>query len=596
MLMRKIFYATIITAIFLSACSSLNSSYQKHLKRSIDQMNDMEYNEAIDTLNNMLEKDLPGDRFEERRTYLVEDLISEAEYMQEHIDSLTSQYESAMEAYNNLDEDNLESLASAYTQLSESINAFGDMTQLDMHKELSDSLDEVEAIISDKIASYEKDFNDGLENANFTKSETALNKINEAAETLSYGFSDDLYETYEQLNEKYQEEINKYAQLPLEVAAWEKEVVKNDIGSIHMLGARATNDIYEVYIKLTDDYVKAGNNLTLSPQLITKSGDKLSAYQTKLVNYDDYAMLVYMFENYNHEQVDDIVRIEFEGEKEVTVEFDGNADDTVDIAGVKVITGTFSPDISVKSSNYTVNVKEIEVTKEEMTFTGTVEPTKDINLQEIHGVYFPVSHQKYTIGNLSYPNENEYYKGTENDFSINMDLSTPLTEINQIANVQLYGEPFAFDFAEEKQVEQEESIFLYNLPANIDGKPYYQQGLEGLVKNQAKKTVAADSILYLDRYSSTSIFELGGNYKTLKTTLHITEDGIKEEYDDLEVQFYSYTKDGESELIHTETLKEKHKAKDIEVDLKGVDRLMIKFDIPLFKSFPGIILEEPFIE
>src|SRR5690625_2676225 len=595
--MRKLIFALVATTLFLGACSSsTNTSYQKNLKKSIDQMNEMAYDDAIKTLNTMLEKDLPGDRFEPRRTYIVENLIDEAEYMKDHIDSLTESYELAMDLYEQVDKEDLDSLVETYKALENAITSFGDMTQLDMHKELTEAKEDIESALGTLIASYEKDFHDGIEQEDFSISLDALNALQYAADIVPGYYPDDIYALTEELREIYNTEIEKYSQLPISVTAWSDEIVKNDLGSIELIGAQATDSSFKLYVKLTDDHAKAGSALSLSPELITKNGHKLGAYNNRQVTYEDYTMLVYTFDNYENEPVENIVRADFGSENEYTVDFSGKADSLVDIPGVKSITGTFSPDITLKHDDYTIHVTEIDVAKEEMIFKGTINPTKDITLRDYHGVYFPASHKKHTIGSSGFSRDDEFYGGTEQEFSIHTALNYPVTEYNDTARIQLYNLPFVFNFADEKEGKLEKSEFLHVLPSNSPAEPYYNQGIKKIVKNQDKKTVDSNSLLYIDSYSSDHTIELGSHYKTLTTTLHITEAGKDEDYGDFEVNFYAYNADGDNDLLHSETLKEKHKAKELKIDVKGVDRLIIEFKTPFFKSFPGIILEKPFVE
>src|SRR5699024_3407680 len=141
-----------------------------------------------------------------------------------------------------------------------------------MHKELSDALLDVETIITELITSYENDFHDGIENTDFAKSEDALHQITYAADILPGSFPEGIRQIHDELRELYNEEIQKYAQLPLKVTAWDNEIVNNDLGSIEMFGVRSSTNLYELFVKLTDGHAKDGSNIKLNPQLITKNG------------------------------------------------------------------------------------------------------------------------------------------------------------------------------------------------------------------------------------------------------------------------------------------------------------------------------------
>lgn len=604
--MKKIIYALLATSLLMTACSSTNSSYQKNLKESIKLMNDMEYDKAIETLRKTIDKDLTGDRFKARRSELAYNLIDEAEYMSEHIESLAATYEETIAEYNDFKKEessDFEAVYHVYRSLEDAINQFSDLTQLDMYKELDEASKDIEKLATEAVTSLEQEFNDSLKENKFTKSEQALNDLSKANDYLPESIlGEDLYTKLDEMEQQLEEAKEKYAFLPTEVTKWEKEIVKNDFGSITQKGIKENDYNYELFVSLTDGFAKAISELTIEPSFILKDGSKIdNAKINEIVYGKDETLLLLSLNKSEERTLDDIVRVDWNipslKEESFQLDYDAKADDRVELPGIEAVVVSKNPEIKIEKDKLTIDIHSLEVDKGSVTLAGKIIPKEDVEIKDFVNMMLPLS-RTANLKDHFYAEVIELYKGTEKEFSFQTDLDTPITASNNISYVNLFGEPLVLDLAEGKVIDGPEQTFLYDRAFDVSSKIFIGDDYQSLLINQDNKAVDFNSaISSINRYSYDRFF-LNNEFETFTTTFHVLEKNKNMDYEDITITFTILDED-RSEIGEkkTFTISKGHKPTDVSIDVKGAYYLDVNYSSPFGgEGNPGIILEKPYVK
>lgn len=603
--MRKFFMTTILLSVLIiSACSSTNGTYTKDLKKAKELMDEQTYGEAIEVLENLIENVIPGDDYEHGRLLLVEELKSDAEYMEEHFAELENKYEIAMELYDEAiasDPINLSLYIEAMRSLDNAIEALVEIEDSKMYKDLVAAKDD----LTEKLEAYANTIQDEIDKSlaelDFTTAEEKLNELRE----FSYEFydivSDGVVAEYE---EKIQEERDRFVYVPETILEWNEVIHESDAGTIGFSGIREVDNTIEVFVTYTGDYDEITDSIDFEPSIILSNGDKVNGSIESNRKYEDKLVRVYQFSSYDEFSIDEIVRFDVEipmvQEKALQIDFAGvDEAKTTEIEGIESIKEVHRPDWDLKAKDYEVVVDKLFVDKYEIEISGVIKPEKDLTIVESSSAYLPFTDERSNanVGFFGSSSEIDIYKGTEKEFEITHSFSAPISEFNHELKLLIYGQNIHVNLLDGSIIEDAGAVSITEFTGSRNSE--YVGFLDSEQKellNQSDKRVAIDSVIYDGSYSTTSTYNIGNDFKKFETTVHVHKDYSGVDYGTTELTIYVGKGDDEEE-VYSKVIEEDHKPLDISVDVKKADYLKIETKADSGdKGTQKLILESPIVK
>ena len=583
--MRKLLTLVLIsTLLFIAACSSSsNSGFHKELEKANDFMNEMKYEEALEVLNKLKTDFLPKDKYEAGRTELVDQLIRDAEYMATHIESLKSDYESAMEVYEetkSTDEVEFNLYEEALNAVNYTLNQFNDMQQLDMYQELVDARDDLLGKIENLVDTLVDSFEKSLDEQNFAQAENDLDQLWD----IHYRFDEDAidYEVLDEYAVKLQEQLDRFVFTPDLFVEWNEEIIKDELGTIQFKGVKnANNNIYAA-ISFQGDYAKILDELTFRTEIIYGNGDARSGSSYETRYYKDETIVVYQFGAGEGLNVDDILRFIIEvpavEEEAIRIAFE-NVDLNKDyvLPGLLAISGEYRPNITIVEERFDIEIHEILVDKYNIEISGFIKPKVDGQVNELNSVYIPLSQQRRTSGTgwfgASYM---DLYEGTQKEFNYSYSFNEPITEEDEFISFRLFDHNIFINLKTGDIEKLTDPYFIGGVYYSTSNTTVgYRESEKDTFINQNGDRTPAETVLA--KGSAYGSFYIGNNFETFSATLTVPEDRATGEYGTTEVVFYSVMGEEETEIASF-TVKENHKPMDIEVDITGVKVLKIELN------------------
>ncbi|GAA0469585.1 NPCBM/NEW2 domain-containing protein [Alkalibacillus silvisoli] len=597
--MRKVLFTfSIASLMLLMACGS-DDAFQNDLETVIDQMNDMDYDEAIAKLQE-LEEGLVGDQYETGRINLVSGMLNEAEYMSENIAELEEMYNSAMEHVDEAtasEDRDIELYSHALSSIDQTLNRFEDMTQLDMYQDLEGKRDELsEEILGDWLPSLQEGIESDLESQNFAEAEMQLNEMNRLHQMMPEEIREGVVSEYDEM---IAEERERFVFIPEIVDGWNETVIDNDEGSIEVEGVRNIDSGVEVVISFNDYYKNISDQLAFSPRMILSDSDTVSGSLAETRLLEDKAITKYHFSTMGGDiQVDDISRMDveapFEQEEAIQVAFDGT-DGEYEIPGIESIKELHRPEWTLDGDNFEVEIDRFFVEDHNIEITGVIKAEEDITIDETSRAYLPFTKEENDTRGFG-SNEVELYADTEKDFEINHSFSDPITEFHNYIDLMLFEHHLSVDLTDGQLYEVSDPVFVADLEnrTHRTSSNLYDEHNDRELINQSGDRVKEDSLIM--RASAVNRYTLNDRFDQFTTTLHVHQGNSGVDYGTTEFEVYSVEDDDEVELYST-TIEEDHDAQDVEIDVEGVTEL--KIQISTDRGSEGrqeIILEEPAVE
>ncbi|WP_217586592.1 NPCBM/NEW2 domain-containing protein [Lentibacillus saliphilus] len=588
--------------LFITACSSSNGAFHDQIKQANQLMNDMKYEDAIKVFADIEENMLPGDTYEAGRMDLIEGLKSEAQYMVEHIDELKEDYEDSMALVKDVKASKTKDIdlySEAMYQLDYTIDRFNDLTQLDMYEDLTKAREEIVSEIEKWVSTLQSGVDSGLESDDFARVESQLDDMAYLNQAFPEQMTDEIFTQYE---EKVTEARERFVFVPEQVYQWNEVIHENEDGSIQIEGITdADGEGIELVISFQGYYHKLSEKIDLSPELILTNGDVLYGSSQEVRVLDDQAVKTYMFSAWEEYGIDDIVRfnvnLPFVQEDAIKVAFDGvDQEKMYEIPGIESIKALHQPEWTIQDDAFEVVIDRFFVDNYNLEITGVIKPTQDVVVNDLSRAYLPFTKESSTIG-LSFlgTNQTELYAGTEKEFEINHSFNRPITEYHDYIDLHLYHHNVLVDLQDGKIFKQDEPTFIEDLDkeARYLEMSFDESNQEELI-TQSGNRAAVDSIMLSGSLKNT--YELDKRFNTFKTTVHVHNAYSGVDYGTTELKIYSVGEEDDKEL-YTTTISEDHKAKDIEIDVKGVKTL--KITTSQDRGSEGrqhIILEEPVVQ
>lgn len=601
--MRKRLSIIFIVALFvLAACSGATGAFQKEMKKVQELMNDMKYEEALDLLVK-LEEDLEGDPYEVGRRNIVEDYKSDAQYMLNHLESLTNQYEEAMAKYEetmSMEEPTASDYSDALYSLNNAMNAFGGLDHLDMFQDLNKAITEITDAVDTKlvqplVAKLEED----LQAEEFGQLDAYLDELYSVTDYFSDIFS---YDDYQALSDKVEAAKARYIALPHTINKWESPIYKKDYGNIQIIGYQDFEDYVKFYVAFDGVYAHVGDKVDLDLQFLLSDGEIMNGRTNDSpLFYPDKYVRIYQV-NLGEREISDIVRINVDlplaGDEPIVKKIDSfEPQGELKIAGIESQAKTLTPNQTVNTDQFDIEIKEIEIGSNTISFSGNIIPKDDITISTASFAYLPFS-KVDSLTNYSWGRENteNYYEGTTVEFHISHAFRKDISEEDKYVQVRLFEQLLYVDLNTGQLINAPSPVSLLSvyIENSDDFYKYFDSNSQRDLINLNGQYIPNG--LVFPSNGKTKVY-LDGKYKTLKTKAHFSFFGANLESEHtVVVTFYSVNGDEKTEL-QTVEFTNQNNLKDIQVNLSGVDVLEIEVDSSFYFSRDHrIIFENPMLE
>lgn len=601
--MRKRLSIIFIVALFvLAACSGATGAFQKEMKKVQELMNDMKYEEALDLLVK-LEEDLEGDPYEVGRRNIVEDYKSDAQYMLNHLESLTNQYEEAMAKYEetmSMEEPTASDYSDALYSLNNAMNAFGGLDHLDMFQDLNKAITEITDAVDTKlvqplVAKLEED----LQAEEFGQLDAYLDELYSVTDYFSDIFS---YDDYQTLSDKVEAAKARYIALPHTINKWESPIYKKDYGNIQIIGYQDFEDYVKFYVAFDGVYAHVGDKVDLDLQFLLSDGEIMNGRTNDSpLFYPDKYVRIYQV-NLGEREISDIVRINVDlplaGDEPIVKKIDSfEPQGELKIAGIESQAKTLTPNQTVNTDQFDIEIKEIEIGSNTISFSGNIIPKDDITISTASFAYLPFS-KVDSLTNYSWGGENteNYYEGTTVEFHISHAFRKDISEEDKYVQVRLFEQLLYVDLNTGQLINAPSPVSLLSvyIENSDDFYKYFDSNSQRDLINLNGQYIPNG--LVFPSNGKTKVY-LDGKYKTLKTKAHFSFFGANLESEHtVVVTFYSVNGDEKTEL-QTVEFTNQNNLKDIQVNLSGVDVLEIEVDSSFYFSRDHrIIFENPMLE
>ncbi|MDG5789361.1 hypothetical protein QA612_18020 [Evansella sp. AB-P1] len=586
--MRKkisiIFYSFIIIAIAAGCSASATATYHEKLAEGNELMNNMNFSEAIEIYDQIIDEILPGDDYETGRIAITNSLRAEAVNMLQRISVLEEGYNESLHLYSTMD-GNVE--AQVYRQLLQQLDGtmaqFGELTHLDMYKELADMKSSVEDMINNNVITfYSEQINTAIAEENLAMADQYLDQLNGFHNVLPDYVSE---HTVVSLVDQVEELKSRYVFFPEVAVNWNKVILESERGTIETEGIMKTDSGFDLYIFYNDDYALQAGLMNVNPYLIFSDGQTASASSSSVRKYDNKTLQKISF-RVNDRTYEDISRINVEipsvQEDPFNLSFDG-IDETnlVTIPGVRSIKALHRPEWVYETDDYDVHIDRFFVEDYKIEITGEIIPHNDVTVNQYSYIHLPKSGEVSRINSHGFwgPNEIELFEGTTRSFELVHNLNSPVTEFHTYIGLAMFEQLGWINLITGEKYTGDGPVNLNDINKDVssDYEAYYDSRNEKDLINQSGELVDAASVIFRRGafYSGNDYkFDLMDRFETFETIVHVQHGTHGVDNGSTEIVF----KNEEGDILYTLDVEEDHSAYSLELDVSGVRELTITFN------------------
>lgn len=556
--------------VSISGCSS-DGGYEKLMEKADKAMVDFDIDQAIGAYEKVLEIDPKNLPYGESRIMMVESLLANANNLKASIEELKQSKDTLEKQYKKLEynSDKVDEVLDFSYRLNNVHSQLEEYPSTKLYKDVAKMKKEYEKNVEKKLIStlkqeIEKDTKDLL----FDSAEDKIEKL----ASLHGGFPDAVGDV-EEYRTVIDDEKNKYIAFPFKIKEVNETLYENsDIGKITLLGDNVNDGKRVVYYKFEGDLRFVASEVGLKTKTILSNGEYRETDNFSWSNYDGYTIGAQRIADaeLSIERIDYRFNFMEEGQTK-TVQYGKSDSKEVTIDGILALPEqNFNSPIVFEDNEKKVEIKSIQVLRNEVNLVGKVTAKKDLELKGKVNIHRPI----FDILSARSLNE-ELFSGISKDFELNFNFDEAIH--NDEEYIQIYFMDFVFNLNLQNGKEfTGGTVNLIDTVYNVDGKVRSKYSNDGFLVDVDGKTYANAISLnqYFGWFSNSdptkATFRLNQKYKNVKMSI-----GLEKAYAEAGFGTSKVSLIGDGKVLKEVSLPENAKTVPVELNVSSVNKLEI---------------------